>query len=636
MIGSPSINEGFFSMLRTRSRAVKKKTIIAGLKSDNFSREMLLRLLTLAVMPGDCVLAVHVQEPDDAFDPNTFHIHEDLCKSKQVDFQVKVCAGDSYITELGNQVRISFAAILALGCSTPWPKDSTVSRCLKALPPTCTLLVMDNGGKIVVQMPGISQQGSVRKVLQFSSSALSDYATPDQLGSRPNLRKSLSTPSSSPRQTEIVKLQLIKKPLQLPDHVVRKLFQRLATLEAKGSIRRFTTEELKLATNTFSPDLLIGEGGHSIVYRGKLENGQAVAVKVFRDKEASEDDLLHEVEVLSGLKHENIVQLSGYCCSNALHAVVYNLLKESLMQKVEQLRWSERMTIAIGVAKALDYLHSLSPPIIHRDVKSSNILISDECIPQVRFVSLFHLMLSFMNQFSVKSHTLSDFGTAMEHQENQQASVHTKPYRVVGTFGYLAPEYMMYGKVDEKIDVYSYGVVLLELITGKKAIFTNQEANPESLLLWARSLLSCGLCERLIDPSLGRDYNEDEVKTMITAARLCLLHSSSRRPTMKTILRVFKEPDQWLQRQREELLNGISSGAEIRLYKQNGSDTNGAPVCHHDKDNQLQDEQQPLSDDIDPRTEENSDKLFREMDTVMKLSYAVSWDVMNSPGVGTD
>ncbi|KAK2989650.1 hypothetical protein RJ640_026886 [Escallonia rubra] len=137
--------------------------------------------------------------------------------------------------------------------------------------------------------------------------------------------------------------------------------------------------------------------------------------------------------------------------------------------------------------------------------------------------------------------------------------VHTKPYRVVGTFGYLAPEYMMYGKVDEKIDLYSYGVVLLELITGKKAIHTNQ---------------------RKLDPSLGRDYNEDEVKTMITAVRLCLLHSSSRRPTMKTILHVFEEPDHWLQmqRQREELFNGISSRSEIRVYKQNGSDTNGTPV----------------------------------------------------------
>uniref|UniRef100_A0A5B7B7J0 Putative serine/threonine-protein kinase CDL1-like isoform X1 n=1 Tax=Davidia involucrata TaxID=16924 RepID=A0A5B7B7J0_DAVIN len=555
MVGRPRINSPMLSLLRTRTRT--KKTIVVGLKSDNCSREMLLRLLNLAVMPGDYVLAVHVQEPNGIFDLNTFHIHEDLCKSKQVDFQVKVCIGNSYIAELTHQVRIYFATILVLGCSTPWPKDPIVVNCLKALPPACSLLVMDNGGRVLVQRPGTSQQGSTNKVLQSSLSAVSKFPNREQSGL--TMRKSLTMPSSSTssssslrlRQTENMRQQSVRKPLLM----TQKMFQKLDTLETKGSGRHFTSEELNCATNNFSTEMVIGEGGNSKVYRANIEDGQAAAVKVLKITPSSAEDLFREVELLSGLKHDNIIQLIGYCYSKELHAVVYNLLKGSLRQKLDQLKWSERMMIAIGAAKALDYLHSCSPPIIHRDVKSSNILLSHNCQPQ-----------------------LSDFGAAMVHQQTQQSSAYAKPFHVVGTFGYLAPEYMMYGKVDEKVDVYSYGVVLLELITGKEAIQTNQTSNHESLVLWARSLLSCGLCERLIDPYLKEDYNKDEMKTMMIAARLCLLHSSSRRPPMKTILRLFEEPEHWLkmQRKREELLNRISSKGESGLWRHDESDANGA------------------------------------------------------------
>lgn len=152
-------------------------------------------------------------------------------------------------------------------------------------------------------------------------------------------------------------------------------------------------------------------------------------------------------------------------------------------------------------------------------------------------------------------------------KQSQNAQSNTKPYNIVGTFGYLAPEYMMYGKIDEKIDVYSYGVVLLELITGKEAIQTDQN-NRASLVLWvitkptisitnysmlqtrttqsnlmfilqARSLLGCGLGDRLIDPNL-KNYNKEEMGAMMMAARLCLLYSSSRRPTMKTVNLLIK------------------------------------------------------------------------------------------------
>ncbi|KAL3539123.1 hypothetical protein ACH5RR_002489 [Cinchona calisaya] len=549
MVGSPSMNGRIFSLLKTRIG--KKRTIIVGLKSDNYSREMLLRLLNLVVMPGDSVLAVHVQESNDSFDPNTFHIHEDLCKYKQVDFQVKVCIGSSYIVELSHQVRIHFATVLAVGCSSPQPKDSTFTKCLKALPPSCSLLVMDNGGKILMQRQGTSQQGSVIKILQSSMSSVSEFSR-DRSESRCYLQKSLTMPcsstSTSPQQNGMKKMLSIRKHLSFPD-VTQKKFERLATLEVKGNSRCFTLEELRCATDRFTPEMLIGEGGHSKVYRANLADGQAAAVKVLDTSQHSEEDLLREVEILSGLHHENVVQLLGYCYCDDMQAVVYNLLEGSLRQKLTLLRWGERMQVAIGVARALDYLHCSSPPIIHRDVKSSNILLCENCQPQ-----------------------LSDFGAATVLHQNQQASsVYTKPIHVVGTFGYLAPEYMMYGKVDEKIDVFSYGVVLLELITGKEAIHRKSMSNQESLVLRARSLLSSGLCERLIDPNLNNDYNKDEMKMMMIAARLCLLHSSSRRPTVKMILRLFEEPDHWLEMQREkaELLNGKTSSKGVEFCSRN-------------------------------------------------------------------
>ncbi|KAH9694475.1 protein kinase domain-containing protein [Citrus sinensis] len=538
MVGKLSIEKNFFSVLRTRT--LKKRTVIFGLKSDHYSREILLQLLTVIAKPGDNVLAVHVEEQNDTLDLNTFHIHEDLCKSKKVDFLVKVCIGDSYITELSNQVRISYATILALGCSLSGLKDSEVlTRCLRALPPACTILVMDNLGRILVQRQGTSQQGSTNVLLKSSLSSSSKYPAFGQPATTRQLQKSLTAPSSSTssttRQESDVGVCIAQETVQVPESIKRKIFEKLAVLEAEGSSRRFTSQELCHLTHNFSPKMLIGQGGNSKVYRTNHVDGQVAAVKVLKCTNWSEEEVLREVELLSSIKHENIVRIIGYCHSKEMYAIVYNLLNGSLKQYLKQLKWNERMDVAIGVAKALEYLHhTCDPPIIHRDVKSSNILLSEN----------FH------------HPQLSDFGAAMVHHQSHQVSENVKPVNVVGTFGYLAPEYMMYGKVDEKIDVYSYGVVLLELITGKEAIQTNK-ANRESLVLWARSLLSSGLCERLIDPQLNEEYNREEIEIVMCAARLCLLHSSSRRPTMKTLLKLFQEPDYWLKmkREKEELLN---------------------------------------------------------------------------------
>ncbi|PON61529.1 Serine/threonine protein kinase [Trema orientale] len=560
MVGIARIN---LQRLTFRSKADKeKRTIIIGLKSDNYSREILLRLLTLVVKPEDSVLAIHVQDSDDTFDPNTFHIHEDLCKSKQVDFQVKVCIGDSYISVLTHQVRLSYATILALGSSLSGPNVSALNYCLKALPPTCTLLVLNNVGRILLQRPGTSQQGSRRVHLRQSLSSPSYTRTSQSSVRDRRLRKSLTAPSPSTtapfllQQSKRIAGSLcssdLKKTTPVPNLMAQKLFQRLSILEGEGCSKHFSLTELRWATNNFSPIMLIGEGGQSRVYRAILEDGQTAAVKVLKTTTWAAEDLLREIDLLSRLKHENIVEIIGYCDCGELQAIVYELLRGSLKENLRMLDWSQRMSVAIGVAKALNYLHhSCNPPIIHRDVKSSNILLSDDFQPQ-----------------------LSDFGSAIALRQSHQSSANSKPLSVVGTFGYLAPEYMMYGKIDEKIDVYSYGVVLLELITGKEAIQTDRAVH-ESLVLWARSMLSYGLCERLIDPYLYDDYNKEEMKLMMVAARLCLMHSSSRRPTMKTILRLFEEPEYWIsmQRERDEFLNGISSKCEIDLWKRDDSVT---------------------------------------------------------------
>ncbi|GLT30012.1 hypothetical protein SLA2020_048380 [Shorea laevis] len=597
MGGNARINCRIMSLLRFRT--VEKRTIIVGLKSDYCSRQMLLQVLSMVVRPGDDVLAVHVQEMDDEFDPNTFHIHEDLCKSKQVDLLVKVCTGDSYISGLSNQVRVNHATILAIGCNHSGLKGSVISSFLKELPPTCTLLVMENAGRILFQRQGTSQQGCAGATLQVSLSSSSKCSRIDQSVNPRHLHKSLTIPSFSPSPSasriDTRGHCILKKPLQVPEHQFKKsltmpstsstssspstqqkqetvhvqvqdfctskLFQRIALLEAEKSTRHFTLQELSFATNNFNPAMVIGEGGHSVVYRANLEDGQKAAVKVLKPTHFSREDLVQEVEMVSSSKHDNIVKIIGFCANKEFLAIVYNLLKGNLKQHLKQLNWNERMGVAIGVAKALEYLHHVCDfLIIHRDVKPSNILLSDKCHPQ-----------------------LSDFGGAILHSHSSQVSANKKPVNIVGALGYLAPEYMMYGKVDEKIDVYSYGVLLLQLITGKEVV-QRKQTNHENLVLWARSLLCYGVLDRLVDPYLSKNYKKEEMEIMIFIARLCLLHSSSRRPTMKTILRFFEDSECWvkMQGEKDQLQNRLYSKGEKELWRQYQSACNGTGTANMD------------------------------------------------------
>uniref|UniRef100_A0A1J3JQ44 Putative receptor-like serine/threonine-protein kinase n=2 Tax=Noccaea caerulescens TaxID=107243 RepID=A0A1J3JQ44_NOCCA len=303
----------------------------------------------------------------------------------------------------------------------------------------------------------------------------------------------------------------------------------------------FNYNVLKTATSDFSQENLIGKGGCNEVYRGILEDGKGIAVKILKSStKKAMTDFVHEIDIISSLSHQNISRLLGVCVQDNDLISVYNLsskgsLEETLHGKQKHkhvLSWEERFKIAIGMAEALDYLHNrCSKPVIHRDVKTSNVLLSDELEPQ-----------------------LSDFGLSM------WAPTTSSRYSiiqgdVVGTFGYLAPEYFMYGKVSEKVDVYAFGVVLLELISGRHPISPENPRGQESLVMWANPLIETGNSKGLLDPGVTELFDESQFQKMVLAATQCLTRSATHRPNIRQILRLLRgenEVEKWIKEEENE------------------------------------------------------------------------------------
>ncbi|KDP32865.1 hypothetical protein JCGZ_12157 [Jatropha curcas] len=290
-----------------------------------------------------------------------------------------------------------------------------------------------------------------------------------------------------------------------------------------ATCRLFKYQELLSATSNFLAENLVGKGGSSQVYKGCLPDGKELAVKILKQSEDVLKEFVLEIEIITTLNHKNIISLLGFCFEDNNLLLVYDFLSRgSLEENLHGNRkdplafgWSERYRVAVGVAEALDYLHNgTAQPVIHRDVKSSNILLSDDFEPQ-----------------------LSDFGLA---KWASTSSSHIISTDVVGTFGYLAPEYFMYGKVNNKIDVYAFGVVLLELLSGRKPISNNHPKGQESLVLWAKPILNDEKFSQLLDPSLGDDYDHDQMERMVLAATLCVKRSPRARPQISLVLKLLQ------------------------------------------------------------------------------------------------
>ncbi|KAH0845262.1 hypothetical protein HID58_091872 [Brassica napus] len=320
-----------------------------------------------------------------------------------------------------------------------------------------------------------------------------------------------------------------------------------------STCRLFTYKEVLSITSNFASDNLIGEGGNSYVYRGDLPDGRELAVKLLKPCLDVMKEFKQEIEVITSVNHKNIVSLFGFCFENNNLMLVYDYLpRGSLEENLHGSRkdaasfgWLERYRVAVGVAEALDYLHNThDPEVIHRDVKSSNVLLADDFEPQ-----------------------LSDFGFA---SLASSASQHVSCGDIAGTFGYLAPEYFMHGK----IDVYAFGVVLLELLSGRKPICVDQTKGQESLVLWANPILESGKFTHLLDPSLETDNSNDLIEKLLLAATLCIKRSPNDRPQMSLVVKILQgdeEATEWGKQQvrasqdAREYLTNIESHINLAL-----------------------------------------------------------------------
>ncbi|XP_057515310.1 cold-responsive protein kinase 1 [Amaranthus tricolor] len=288
------------------------------------------------------------------------------------------------------------------------------------------------------------------------------------------------------------------------------------------NVKLYTYKELSAATDDFSPVNKIGEGGFGSVYKGKLKHGKVAAIKVLSsESQQGVREFLTEIKVISEVQHENLVKLYGCCVEGGRRILVYNYLENnSLAQTLLgsgncgiEFSWKPRTRICIGIARGLAFLHEeVRPHIVHRDIKASNILLDKDLTPKI-----------------------ADFGLARLMPPN---ATHVST-RVAGTLGYLAPEYAVRGQLTRKADIYSFGVLLVEIVSGR-CNTNNRLPNGERYLLertWEH--YQKNELVALIDDTLEGKYDVEEACKFLKVGLLCTQDAPKLRPSMSTVVKML-------------------------------------------------------------------------------------------------
>ncbi|KAJ4734242.1 Protein kinase superfamily protein [Rhynchospora pubera] len=316
----------------------------------------------------------------------------------------------------------------------------------------------------------------------------------------------------------------------------------------------FTLRDLEVATNRFSKENVLGEGGYGVVYRGQLINGTQVAIKkLLNNLGQAEKEFRVEVEAIGHVRHKNLVRLLGYCVEGTQRMLVYEYVNNGNLEQWLHgamthhgaLTWEARIKILLGTARALAYLHeAIEPKVVHRDIKSSNILLDEE--------------------FNAK---ISDFGLA----KLLGAGKSHITTRVMGTFGYVAPEYANTGLLNEKSDVYSFGVVILEAITGRDPVDYGRPQNEVNLVDWLKMMVASRRSEEVVDPSIEIKPSIRALKRALLTALRCVDPDADKRPKMGQVVRML-DSDEPIRRSDRRHRHNRAGSNEFDSQREN-SDT---------------------------------------------------------------
>ncbi|KAL6874107.1 hypothetical protein ACP4OV_014189 [Aristida adscensionis] len=302
--------------------------------------------------------------------------------------------------------------------------------------------------------------------------------------------------------------------------MVAPILRKFNSLKAsrKGLVAMIEYPSLEAATAKFSESNVVGVGGFGRVYKAVFNGGVTAAVKRLDGGEPEcESEFENELELLGRIRHPNIVSLLGFCVHEGNHYIVYELMEKGSLEEQlhgpshgSALSWHIRMKIALDMARGLEYLHEhCSPPVIHRDLKSSNILLDSD--------------------FNAK---ISDFGLAVTRGTLDKGNM-----KLSGTLGYVAPEYLLDGKLTEKSDVYAFGIVLLELLMGRKPVEKMNQSQCQSIVTWAMpQLTDRSKLPNIIDPVIRDTMDPKHLYQVAAVAVLCVQPEPSYRPLITDVL----------------------------------------------------------------------------------------------------